>query len=1124
MILDNQSTDKKVHEWITRYTRDGSIDSVTGYFTVGALAFLSDQINDRIKQFRFIIGDIVKTEVTDERPLDLLNESLTVEGALNLKGAAVKAVEFLRQSKVRTKTMEPNFCHAKFWLFNGSDAPDNYFITGSSNLTTAGLGLKPTHNIELNSVGQGTHSDYRELKEWFEELWNRPEASFKKTVGGRKVDFKQYLINEISRIFTEYTPRDLYYKTLFEMFGRPLMQFQDDPSVSRNIGRLEHSEIYKALYEFQKKGVISLIKMLQTHGGAILADAVGLGKTWSALAVMKYYQSLGYDLVLLCPKKLDHNWRRFLKNHESRFEKDELDYVIRYHTDLQDDRMQRHADGIKMDFFQRQRPKLFVIDESHNLRNSKSNRYRFLVDNILKKNDDIKVLLLSATPINNTLLDVRNQFKLLVKDNPHGFRDTLGISNLDSVFKRATQAFSEWSQADGRTLSSFLRALPPKFFTLTDALVVSRTRRLIQGHTDHLTFPEKEPPENIFLEGSIIGKYDSFEKFIDAFPRYFAGYMPAYYIEQAEDINVLEDERQRDFFLTKMMQMLLVKRLESSWRSFQTTLEKVLEHHRGALAKVKHYKAGQANEEMKMSFANIIDADADWAEEEFTLGKRAIPISDIAGAGNLNRFKKHLEDDIRRLEDLAASLAWFEKQMNAEKEKGRPSGSRDEKLARLIDLIQRKRKAGENRGNDKILIFTAYTDTAHYLYDQLLARGFTRIAVVSGSESRVWDAPHAHKDFEPILERFAPCTKLFGEREWPGFHASTPDDIPGSYRQWQEWIHDNSPEVADKLAHPVDILIATDCLSEGQNLQDCDYVVNYDIHWNPVRSIQRMGRIDRLGSVNQKVFAANFWPTREIDTYLKLQRRIEDKMAQMGLVGAEVRSDFTEGVKQMLDDEHIQQSQQEKLLKQLQDSWEDIETGEDELGFDKLSLENFRQELLGELGEDKQKYLDMPNGVYTGFLADPRHCPSEGIIALLGYPAGAPGRHHRSYTSYDLVYIDREGNDVLLNPKDILAALARHKDNERVVPEGLDSGDSHELTVWANAIRNWLHGQAVSEVEDQDGCKTPVAGAATMDYIKQMQHGDKTPDQPLPPNQSFEDRYKTHNVDLILWFAVTKKE
>jgi hypothetical protein len=565
MIIDNRTENRKVHEWIAKYTADGTIDAVTGYFTVGALAYLSDQINHRIQKFRFIIGDIVCDEAPEERPLDLLNENITVEAALQLKATAEKAVAFLRQDKVTAKTLEPNFCHAKTWISSGPDAPSSYFIIGSSNLTEAGLGLKQTYNMELNHVGQGTDSDFNELKQWFSGLWQRREAKTIKTVQGRKIDFKQYLIDQISHIFIQYSPKDLYYKTLFELFGRPLMEFQGDPAVNRNLGRLEHSEIWKCLYEFQRKGVLSLIKMMQSFGGAILADAVGLGKTWSALAVMKYYQSLGYDVVLLCPKRLDYNWRQYLRHHDSRFEKDGFDYIIRYHTDLQGNRLLQHQDKLGMDFFQSDRPKLIVADESHNLRNSRSMRYRFLVEKLLRPNEEVKVLLLSATPINNTLIDVRNQFKLLVKDKHDGFRDTLGINNIDALFRRANQAFYQWAQDEKRTLMSFIGMLPRDFFKLTDAMVVARTRSLVAGHTDKLVFPAKERPTNIFLKGPVSGSYGSIEELLDAFPRYFAAYMPAFYVEQPEDVGILEDERQRDFFLTRMMQILLIKRLESGW-------------------------------------------------------------------------------------------------------------------------------------------------------------------------------------------------------------------------------------------------------------------------------------------------------------------------------------------------------------------------------------------------------------------------------------------------------------------------------------------------------------------------------------------------------------------------------
>ena len=243
-------------------------------------------------------------------------------------------------------------------------------------------------------------------------------------------------------------------------------------------------------------------------------------------------------------------------------------------------------------------------------------------------------------------------------------------------------------------------------------------------------------------------------------------------------------------------------------------------------------------------------------------------------------------------------------------------------------------------------------------------------------------------------------------------------------------------------------------------------------------------------------------------------------MAQMRLVGAEVRHDFTERIQEILDDDHIRQSQEEKLLKQLQTSWDDIETDEQELGFDKFSLESFRQDLLGEITDDEQKYADMPNGVFTGFVADPDHGLNSGIIALLGYPARQPGEGMRPYDAYDLIYIDRDGNEVMLNPQDVLEVLAHHKDQDRVVPRGLDTGDAHDLSVWAAALKNWLHHQAVDEVEDEHGDKHQVAGAATMELIAQIQQGHRPGKSERQPQIPVEDRYREHNVDLILWFAV----
>lgn len=295
MILDNENENKKVHEWISSYTEAGNMDIVTGYFTIGALAWLSKKVNDKIVNFRVVLGDIVNVDSLDSRPLDLLNENITIEASLKLSSLSKEAVYFLKQDKVIAKTLEPNFCHAKNYLFHPeNDDRNRYFISGSSNLTEAGFGLKHTNNIELNIAETGKNNQYKELVEWFDTLWGRPQAHKEKTLiasdGTKsKVDFKQYLINEIERIFIEYSPRELYFKVLFELFGSQLLESQNDPNFNRQIGRLENSVVYNTLYEFQKKGVLSLIRMLQKHKGAILADAVGLGKTWSALAVIKFF-------------------------------------------------------------------------------------------------------------------------------------------------------------------------------------------------------------------------------------------------------------------------------------------------------------------------------------------------------------------------------------------------------------------------------------------------------------------------------------------------------------------------------------------------------------------------------------------------------------------------------------------------------------------------------------------------------------------------------------------------------------------------------------------------------------------------------------------------------------------
>lgn len=1146
MLIDNENKNYKVHEWIAKYTETGKLDIVTGYFTIGALAYLAKTTNQKIEYFRFVLGDIVNVDEVKDRALDLMNENISVEAALKLSKLAKEAVEFLKQENVEAKTLEPNFCHAKAYLHSAkNDDRLNYFISGSSNLTEAGVGLKTTNNIELNIAETGNNAQYNELATWFEALWVKPQAHKYKTLRDEKgkvctKPFKEYLIAEIERIFIEYTPRELYYKVLFELFGEQLLIDQDDPEFNRQLGRLENSTIYQTLYKFQQKGVLSLIKMLQKYNGAILADAVGLGKTWSALAVMKFFQLQGREVILLCPKKLQNNWTRYKKHQNSKFEKDQFDYFVRFHTDLKIELMDKELYKLERadTLYTNDKPKLFVIDESHNLRNDKSNRFKFFVEEILRKNEDVKVLMLSATPINNSLNDIRNQFKLIVKGNSGGFYETLGIKNIDYAFRTAQRAFNEWRIEDNPKISEFIKDLPDNFFKLTDALTVARTRAMIIGHESELVFPTKEKPDNLFVTPNELGNFESFEELFKKFPPMLCGYQPAFYAEPMGDkkkrqeaktkgestVSILDDEIQRDKFLVKMMYILMVKRLESSWFSFYSTVAKIEAHHQNALKKIKLYQEDKKNstiiDDTQAQLFN--DDESDDEIMEFTLGKkRKINLSDIDEAGNLNLYKRDLKKDIDALDNILSNLTRFK--LAIEKEITIPQNlkSEDTKLEVLINKIQKKRASGENNNNQKLVIFTVYRDTAEYLFSQLKARGFDKIGLVSGTGSKTTDNNEEHKNFEPILERFAPFTKLFREKEWDFEPSSVELTDFEKYHEWIQWISKNEPKTYNQLQNPVDILIATDALSEGQNLQDADMVINYDIHWNPVRIIQRMGRIDRLGSPNSKIFGINFWPSNNINSYLDLQGRIEQRMAAMQLAGSEVHLDFSDSFKEMAEDENLDNRMKARMLEQMQTSWDDIEVNEQGLGFNDLSLEKYRQDLLEEYKANTEKYSRMPKAVYTGFKAVHESCSDNGIIALLGYPSKPPKVQNHIYQTYDLIYINQNGLPVLLNQKEVLDALTLHKDEARFIPSAVDKGDEQAIQNLVTSIQTWLKNQAIEEEKQEDGTTRKKMGAEAKDLLSKIKTGDKDALKRISQNVKVTDKFQAENFDLITWFLVS---
>ncbi len=1192
MLLDNEKRDfsslnegnynkQAVYQYFEEYIGDGKLRIVTGYFTVSALAWFVRNFDVKIDSFQIVLGEITNTYTEEKKALDLLNQELDIEKVTEKVSDAKTVIDFLRQNKVEFKTLEPNFCHAKLYIFDGKSkrANDSFYILGSSNLTNSGIGLaQKSSNIELN-VGQfgNTEANYKEISNWFNELWNKPQAHTTKNIvdengNTKKIDFKEYLIQEISRLFQVYTPTEIYHKILFELF----YQEQENKQFDKEFGRLENTLIYNRLYPFQKNAVHSLLKMLEKYEGAILADAVGLGKTWTTLAIIKFYQLKGHETIVLCPKKLEQNWQQYRKRQNSVFEEDKFDYLVRFHTDLREDGMEKK--DISIDYFQSDTPKLFVIDESHNLRNDKSTRYKHLVEEILQvAKGDIKVLLLSATPINNSFKDVRNQFKLLVKGHNNGFSESLDVKNLEHTFREVQTAFNGWSKRNAKLSDFHAKINNTNFFKLTDHLLVARTRKNIlstinpsEENTNKdekkpfLQFPIHRKPINIFKTPLRFGDVENFAELMEKLSLKLSAYQPHAFtitkdeeklreknqkkrdrakkqnkeVEKMEAGAVLEDQIGREKVLVKLMMFLMLKRLESSWYSFKITVGRICEHHDNALKQIYDYEELKKQQDIKalnQQLLNsqedeILDEEARQNEpslEDFILGKKKeiekqVSIKQIDEAGRLKEFKRLLKKDKDALKSILSNVAEFEAKIENETQK---DTSNDPKLHELLAILNHKAK----QENKKVIIFSAYKDTVEYLFEQLKKRGFENFAGVAGSNNRIWNQDETTKKHEPILERFAPFTKLFKEKNWVDFdiqNVSPSSNQLENFELWKNWITQNDIKTNQKIGNPIDILISTDVLSEGQNLQDADMVINYDIHWNPVRVVQRVGRIDRIGSPNTEIQSINFWPSKDVDDYINLKNRVEKRMTLMKLVGSEVITDFTEEFGTMSEDEELEKRQTENLLRQMEDSLEDLD-GEKSIGFDDFSFDNYRQLLQEVLNQKTNELKNLPNGIFSGLkIKTPVSSTTQttdnemksGVVALLGYPKNTSS--HLGYTSKELIYIDYEGNPILNNQKIILEKLQEYHHQPREVNPKLDAADTETILALSNAIKKWIRNQAVTKDETTG---KEIAGSSALQALQALQGkkgtiGEKTLKKAL--TQNVNEKYNPDNFDLLTWLVV----
>lgn len=1142
MIIDNkQDRDPNdgintttVWDYMKYYTdpekdREGVLDIVTGFFSVTGLELLGKHFSPN-NEYRMVLAQMVADDQFQDHILDLLNDDCGIENALHLSDAAKNALEFLRRDKVHVKAIINAFCHAKLYLFKDNHDPaHNYYVQGSSNLTYAGLGYTPSSNVELNLADTGNSDTYRSLRSWFEEQWTSvakekmPEDREKPK--GAQIDVKQYFIQEIEKIFRKYTPEEIYYKILFELFNSDL-DLDGGIEHRQDMQLLQTSVIWNTLFNYQQKGVISLIKMLRKYNGAILADAVGLGKTFSALAVIKYFQTQNYLTVLLCPKKLEQNWDQYLRRRNSRFEKDEFDYIVRFHTDMQNDRMEERYTDAKLSYLQTRKKILVVIDESHNLRNEKSGRYQELMAKLIQnkegqENRDVKVLMLSATPINTGLNDVKGQFNLIGHGKDDAFdNDDFGVESLTNLFKDAQTKYTQWCNNPDRTIGGFIATLPPKFFNLTDKLIVARTRKLIEKTLgEDLGFPDKEKPVNIYQGVEHLGKLQTTEEIYQKFDELsLTAYQPSLYLEvnkkkarkgAAKD---WDDNVNRERFLVKMMGVLFMKRLESSWYSCMTTVKKVLDVHESTLKLALEFKEKGGNVAISTGGG---EGNADFDDEEiddlmdetYSLRKGTIKLSDMQ---NLGGFIRNLQMDVNKLKEIYKNFEAFAADYEAGEEK-------DLKLEELVRILNEKKKAK----NKKVVIFTAFADTAQFIFDELKKRGFSRMASASGQNVFTTGA-HSTKNFTAVLESFAPYSKLYKEKDWSGMYADAQLDRAKyyddekqrwnvSYEKWRELIAQYDTKTLEQVNDGIDILIATDCLSEGQNLQDADTQVNFDIHWNPVRLIQRFGRIDRIGSPNKVIRCVNFWPAKSFEDYLHLETRIQNRMSLMKLVDTETQ-ELDEKFKKMVEDNPLQDKNADRLLEELQNnSISDIESPKT-LSLKDFSFETYRQDLLDFLDKNRDVFRRMPNGIFSGFCFNDTLFEKipESLVAVVGYPRRKQG----SNKPYTELYLMCQPVDTHLpatyqelNRAEILEFLRANKNQERYVPDWIESNDNERISKLSGILKEWMKMKAPKQA---------------VSNIKNMLRSKKVETKPKISSETVENKFKLENFDLIVWEYVTK--
>lgn len=944
-------------------------------FIFSSPTFIEEQFQKQSRQF--YIPHIVRESdlCGGEFELRLMNQ-------LNQRAIARECSKWvLDKVTFRSNRRNDQGLNSVIHLANSGDEQCAYTNVGG--FTTSDLGI--THKQGFPTLIQKLeYPDSSAYLDWFDQVWDNEEDL---------KDVTQKVQNYFESAYKDNSPEFIYFITLYNIFNDFLEDLSLDHLPNEHIG-FKDTLVWNKLYNFQCDAVIGAINKLEKYKGCILADSVGLGKTFSALGVIKYYEMRNKDVLVLCPKKLEANWNTYRHNDKNNIlAGDRFRYDVLFHTDLS--RKRGMSNGRNLESVNWGNYGLIVIDESHNFRNNnqvvgKENRYQSLLRKVIQEGIETKVMMLSATPVNNRFNDLRNQLALAYEGdatNIDGLLDTdMGITQ---IFRRAQQSFNAWSKYDAkeRTTEKLLDMLDFDFFEILDSLTIARSRKHITTYYDTTEigeFPKRNKPISIqspLTENGGVTYVDIAERLTLL---NLSVYTPLNYILKSKEqlyADLYDKEVRsglgkltqvdREKSLRILMRINLLKRLESSVDSFRITLERIISQIESAVRTID--KGGNEEYEgiqTKVDDENF-DWEADWGDEENVIGKKIkVHVSDM----DTTRWREDLSEDLVILHEIWSEVVDIR-------------GEQDVKLQWLIKLLKDKIESPYNTGNKKAIVFTAFADTANYLYEHispLLQQAYgVNTAIITGSR-KLCNTKNIPGDINTILSCFSPISK----------------DKDQLY-----------PDIPDQI----DLLIATDCISEGQNLQDCDHLVNYDIHWNPVRIIQRFGRIDRIGSKNASITMVNFWPDVTLDAYINLKQRVESKM----LIGVMAST----GDENILNIEAKDLEYRKIQLQKLKEEVMDLEDLREGVSITDLGLNEFRIDLTN-LIKEHGDLKNVPEGLHA-VVPSSEMLPPGVIFVLKNVNSSVNINKLNRLHPFYLVYIKRSGELILnhIDSKKILDAI-----------------------------------------------------------------------------------------------------